>query len=63
MAPRLNHLSQSPAQMDLQDPRGDVLADVLGVGLLRNALYNASRLGRPGASASPSARTSALCFT
>ncbi len=25
--------------MDLQDPRGDVLADVLGVALLRNALY------------------------
>ena len=32
-------LSRSPARLDLIDPRGDVLADVLGAVLLRNVLY------------------------
>src|ERR1700754_578091 len=47
MSPRLNDLSQRPAQMDLQDPRGDVLSDVLSVGLLRNALYKRIDAGAP----------------
>jgi AraC-like DNA-binding protein len=47
MPSRPNGLSQSPAQMDLQDPRGDVLADVLSVGLLRNALYKRIEAGAP----------------
>ncbi len=36
---RPGKLSRSPARLDLADPRGDVLADVLGVVLLRNVLY------------------------
>lgn len=32
-------LSKTPQELELEDPRGDVLADVLGVALLRNALY------------------------
>lgn len=32
-------LSQSPHALDFEDPRGDVLADVITTSLLRNALY------------------------
>ena len=39
MAPRPSSLSKTPRELELQDPRGDVLADVLGVTLLRSALY------------------------
>src|ERR1700723_2604193 len=39
MPRRPKKISKTPAGIDLQDPRGDVLADVLGVTLLRNALY------------------------
>lgn len=39
MVPRPNGLSKAPTKLDFQDPRGDVLADVLGVALLRNAIY------------------------
>lgn len=39
MAVRPKKLSQTPTPLDLEDPRGDVLADVLGAVLLRNALY------------------------
>ncbi len=39
MPVRPSGLSKTPRPLDLEDPRGDVLADVLGVSLLRNALY------------------------
>ncbi|AKT41322.1 AraC family transcriptional regulator [Chondromyces crocatus] len=39
MPRRPNLISRTPEQLDLQDPRGDVLADVLSVSLLPNALY------------------------
>ncbi|EYF05641.1 AraC family transcriptional regulator [Chondromyces apiculatus] len=39
MPRRPNLVSRTPEQLDLQDPRGDVLADVLSVSLLPNALY------------------------
>jgi AraC-like DNA-binding protein len=39
MARRPNRLSQRPAKLELQDPRGDALADLLGAVLLRNAMY------------------------
>jgi AraC-like DNA-binding protein len=39
MPPRPTNVSKAPTKLDLQDPRGDVLADVLGVSLLRNAMY------------------------
>lgn len=32
-------LAEAPATMDLQNPRGDVIADVLGASLIRHALY------------------------
>jgi len=32
-------LSKAPARIGLQDPRGDVIADVLGASLIRHALY------------------------
>lgn len=32
-------LAETPAALDLQDPRGDVVADVLGASLIRHALY------------------------
>lgn len=32
-------LAETPAPMELQDPRGDVVADVLGASLIRHALY------------------------
>jgi AraC-like DNA-binding protein/mannose-6-phosphate isomerase-like protein (cupin superfamily) len=31
--------SKAPARLDLRDPRGDVVADMLGVSLIRHALY------------------------
>src|SRR4051794_21380701 len=36
---RPKNLSGTPRPLALEDPRGDVLADVLGITLLRNALY------------------------
>ncbi len=39
MTSRPSSLSKAPHELELQDPRGDVLADVLGVTLLRSALY------------------------
>ncbi|MDI1476507.1 AraC family transcriptional regulator [Polyangium sp. y55x31] len=39
MPRRPNVLSRTPKRLDLQDPRGDVLADVLSVSLLPNALF------------------------
>lgn len=32
-------LSETPSRLDLQDPRGDVIADVLGTSVIRHALY------------------------
>ncbi|HWL88549.1 MAG TPA: hypothetical protein VNO21_22250, partial [Polyangiaceae bacterium] len=40
-------LSKTPTPLDLEDPRGDVLADVLGVALLRNAVYKRVEAGAP----------------
>ncbi|RKG83672.1 AraC family transcriptional regulator [Corallococcus terminator] len=34
------NLSETPEMLDLQDPRGDVVADVLGASLIRHALYS-----------------------
>jgi len=34
-----NRLSKTPTSLDLQDPRGDVIGDVLGASLIRHALY------------------------
>lgn len=39
MPPRPRNLSKTPRALDFEDPRGDVLADVLGISLVRNALY------------------------
>lgn len=39
MPRRPNVVSRTPELLDLQDPRGDVLADVLSVSLLPNALF------------------------
>src|ERR1700759_25274 len=39
MPTRPKKLSNRPRAMDVEDPRGDVLADVLGASLLRNAVY------------------------
>ncbi|PCC69227.1 AraC-type DNA-binding protein [Nannocystis exedens] len=39
MARRPNLVSKTPELLDLQDPRGDALADVLSVSLLPNALF------------------------
>lgn len=39
MARRPIRLSQRPVDLELQDPRGDALADLLGAVLLRNAMY------------------------
>jgi AraC-like DNA-binding protein len=40
-------LSKTPRPLDLEDPRGDVLADVLGATLLRNAIYKRLECGAP----------------
>lgn len=42
-----NHLSKSPHELALEDPRGDVLADILGTSLLRNAMYRRIECGAP----------------
>lgn len=39
MPVRPRKISKTPSALDFQDTRGDVLADVLGVALLRHALY------------------------
>lgn len=39
MPRRPNRVSRTPETLDLQDPRGDALADVLSVSLLPNALF------------------------
>ncbi|MDF2692346.1 MAG: Transcriptional regulator, AraC family [Labilithrix sp.] len=39
MARRPSNLSQAPIRLDIADGRGDVLGDVLSLGLLRNVLY------------------------
>ena len=39
MPRRPNKVSVRPLELDFEDPRGDALADVLGVSLLRNVLY------------------------
>jgi len=39
MASRPSNLSQAPIRLDLADGRGDVLGDVLSLGLLHNVLY------------------------
>ncbi|RYE81838.1 MAG: AraC family transcriptional regulator, partial [Myxococcales bacterium] len=39
MSVRPSELSRRPVRLDLADPRGDVLADVLSLGLLHNVLY------------------------
>lgn len=39
MAPRPKSLSNRPPTLTVEDPRGDVLADVLGAAQLRNVLY------------------------
>src|SRR3954463_15264670 len=41
-------LSRTPHDLALEDPRGDVLADVLGTSLLRNAMYRRFEEGAPG---------------
>jgi AraC-like DNA-binding protein len=40
-------LSRRPHELALEDPRGDVLADVLGTSLLRNAIYRRIECGAP----------------
>jgi AraC-like DNA-binding protein len=42
-----NVLSRSPHELALEDPRGDVLADVLSTSLLRNAMYRRIECGAP----------------
>jgi hypothetical protein len=39
MASRPSNLSQAPVRLDIADSRGDVLGDVISLGLLRNVLY------------------------
>jgi hypothetical protein len=38
MARRPEVLSQTPRVLDVEEPRRDVLADILGASLLRNAI-------------------------
>src|SRR5262245_25384148 len=47
------HLSKSPYELALEDPRGDVLADVLGGSLLRHAMYRRIECGAPWGMAVP----------
>jgi AraC-like DNA-binding protein len=42
-----NTLSRSPHALAIEDPRGDVLADILGTSLLRNAIYRRIECGAP----------------
>jgi AraC-like DNA-binding protein len=39
MPVRPRKLAETPPRLDLQDPRGDVVADVLGASLIRHVLY------------------------
>lgn len=39
MPVRPKKLAEKPQQLDLQDPRGDVIADMLGASLIRHVLY------------------------
>lgn len=47
MDKRPNRLSQNLHELAFEDPRGDVLADVLGTSLLRNAMYRRIECGAP----------------
>ncbi|MFO0613453.1 MAG: AraC family transcriptional regulator [Polyangiaceae bacterium] len=47
MSVRPKKLSKEPTPLDVEDPRGDVLADVLGATLLRNAMYRRIECGAP----------------
>jgi AraC-like DNA-binding protein/mannose-6-phosphate isomerase-like protein (cupin superfamily) len=47
MAKTPNTLSRRLHELALEDPRGDVLADVLGTSLLRNAMYRRIECGAP----------------
>lgn len=47
MAGRPRKLSQRPRALDFENPRGDVLADLLGVALLTRALYKPIECGAP----------------
>src|SRR6185369_13704374 len=47
MDKKLKRLSRSPHELALEDPRSDVLADVLGTSLLRNAMYRRIECGAP----------------
>ena len=47
MAFRPRKLSRALTSLELQDPRGDVLADLLGAVLLRNAMYKRIEAGVP----------------
>lgn len=53
MPVRPKDLSRKPRALDLENPRGDVLADVLGATLLRNALYKRIECGAPWGIAVP----------
>jgi AraC-like DNA-binding protein len=53
MAIRPKKLSRSPAELDIENPRGDVLADVLGATLSRNVLYKPVECGAPWGLAAP----------
>jgi AraC-like DNA-binding protein len=47
MVRRPTKLSERPRTLDLENPRGDVLADLLGVSLLTHALYKPIECGAP----------------
>ncbi|QRO00035.1 AraC family transcriptional regulator [Archangium violaceum] len=47
MSRKPKKLAETPAPMELQDPRGDVIADVLGASLLRHALYRSLEAHAP----------------
>lgn len=47
MSLRPEKLSQTPSPLDVQDPREDVLADILGASLLHNAIYKRIECGAP----------------
>lgn len=47
------YLSQSPTELDVEDPRGDVLADVIGASLVRNSIYRRIEARAPWGMAKP----------
>src|SRR3954447_13671178 len=53
MAKTRDHLSRTLHKLALEDARGDVLADVLGTSLLRNAMYRRIECGAPWGMAVP----------